>query len=286
MYKIIGADGQPYGPVTAEQLRQWIAEGRVNAQTQAQAEGSTEWKPLSAFPEFAGNLAGVPPRLASTPAQPAKTSGMAIWSLVLGILGLFSCGLSAIPGLILGIVGLTKINRSGGRLGGNGLAIAGICVSGVMLLMMPIYAGMLLPALNSAREKARRVQCQSNLKQLGLAMAIYANENGDHLPNAARWSDAARKFIASETVFYCPSDRTKTPAYAFNVHMSKGVFQGDPDVVLLFESEGGWNATGDSSTIFARHKQGCNVLFNDGHVEFIRKENFDKLRWEPRPAEN
>jgi hypothetical protein len=46
MYKIIGADGREYGPVTADQLRNWIAEGRATAQTRAQAEGSAQWKPL------------------------------------------------------------------------------------------------------------------------------------------------------------------------------------------------------------------------------------------------
>jgi uncharacterized membrane protein len=52
MYKIIGADQQEYGPVSAAQLRQWVAEGRVNGQTSVQADGTTEWKPLAAFPEF------------------------------------------------------------------------------------------------------------------------------------------------------------------------------------------------------------------------------------------
>ena len=74
MFNIIGADGQKYGPVSAEQLRQWIAEGRVNAQTRAQAEGSAEWKPLGQFPELASlfGAAGVP--AAPTPAtQPKPT---------------------------------------------------------------------------------------------------------------------------------------------------------------------------------------------------------------------
>ena len=53
MYKIIGADGQEYGPVSVDQLRQWIAEGRINLQTRAQAAGSTDWKALGQFPEFA-----------------------------------------------------------------------------------------------------------------------------------------------------------------------------------------------------------------------------------------
>ena len=49
MYKIIGADGQAYGPVNAEQIKQWIVEGRARSETLVQAEGATEWKPLTAF---------------------------------------------------------------------------------------------------------------------------------------------------------------------------------------------------------------------------------------------
>ncbi len=60
MYKIIGADQKEYGPVTTEQLRQWMAEGRVNGQTSVKAEGTTEWKPLAAFPEFADLLGATP----------------------------------------------------------------------------------------------------------------------------------------------------------------------------------------------------------------------------------
>jgi hypothetical protein len=56
MYKIIGGDQKEYGPVTAEELRRWIAEGRLNGQSQVQAEGSIEWRPLSAFYEFADAL--------------------------------------------------------------------------------------------------------------------------------------------------------------------------------------------------------------------------------------
>lgn len=56
MYKIIGADQKEYGPVSAEQLRQWLAEGRANAQTPVQAAGTAGWKPLAAYPEFAALL--------------------------------------------------------------------------------------------------------------------------------------------------------------------------------------------------------------------------------------
>jgi len=56
MYKLIGGDQKEYGPVTADQVRQWILEGRANGQSLVQVEGASEWKPLAALPEFAGLL--------------------------------------------------------------------------------------------------------------------------------------------------------------------------------------------------------------------------------------
>jgi len=70
MYKIIGVDGKEYGPVHSEQLRQWIAEGRADAQTQAQPVGAADWKPLAAFPEFAGLFAAPPPPPPPAPSAP------------------------------------------------------------------------------------------------------------------------------------------------------------------------------------------------------------------------
>lgn len=57
-YRMIGADGREYGPVSAEQLRQWVAERRANAQTRVRAEDGTEWKALGEVPEFATLFAG------------------------------------------------------------------------------------------------------------------------------------------------------------------------------------------------------------------------------------
>ncbi len=61
MYKIIGADKKEYGPVSAEQLCEWIQQGRVSAQTLVQAEDQTDWRPVIAFPEFAEALAAKSP---------------------------------------------------------------------------------------------------------------------------------------------------------------------------------------------------------------------------------
>jgi hypothetical protein len=60
MYKIIGGDQQEYGPSSAEEIRQWIADGRADGRTLVQVEGTREWKPLASFPEF-GSLTGPKP---------------------------------------------------------------------------------------------------------------------------------------------------------------------------------------------------------------------------------
>ncbi len=65
MYRIIGKDGQQYGPVSAEQVRAWVAENRVNAQTLVRIEGTQDWKPLGSLPEFAADLK--PPPASATP---------------------------------------------------------------------------------------------------------------------------------------------------------------------------------------------------------------------------
>lgn len=61
MYTIIGGDGREYGPVSAEQIRAWLAAGRADLETKAKAEGTLEWKPLGDFPEFSGGEAEPPP---------------------------------------------------------------------------------------------------------------------------------------------------------------------------------------------------------------------------------
>jgi len=76
MYRIVGADQKEYGPVTAEQIHDWITQGRANAQTVAKFEEGA-WKPLATFPEFAGLFpttsnvpSGAPPPIAQSYSTP------------------------------------------------------------------------------------------------------------------------------------------------------------------------------------------------------------------------
>ena len=132
-----------------------------------------ELPPLPANPYASPAAAGVP----------TKTSGLAVASLVLGILSCPLSVLTGIPGLVCGIMGLNRIARSertpgGPRLTGQGLAIAGIILSSLTTLVLPVMVGLMLPAVQAAREAARRSVCSNNLRSAAFGMLLHESERG------------------------------------------------------------------------------------------------------------
>jgi hypothetical protein len=139
MFKILGSDQQVYGPVTAAQLRQWMAEGRVHPASLIQLEGIADWKPLSSFPEFA-----VPPAMHMPPPVREKSNDMALWALICGILANLCCCLSTlfgVLGLILSIIVLTRREDYPGE-NHRQLALIGLVLSIIGLLwhcLLPFF---------------------------------------------------------------------------------------------------------------------------------------------------
>ena len=129
-----------------------------------------------------------------------KTSGMAIAAFVLGIMSIFTCALTAIPAIILGIVSLVRIEKSGGSLTGRGFAIAGIVVPAVSLPLIALFMGILMPALARTRQIAFRMVCGTNLSGIGKAMLIYAGDYDEELPRSggldSTWSNIIPNYMA------------------------------------------------------------------------------------------
>lgn len=162
------------------------------------------------------NPQGVPPRvpgeLGYQPWGPVRTSGLAIASLVCGIVGLLGLcfapiGIVGLVGLGLGIGALVTINGQPQRLGGKGLAIAGISTGAVSMLGMCAGAALLLPALASARQSARQVVGASNLRQIGMGLSMYAQANGDWMPETAQGWEARLMgaYVADSKAFDSPA---------------------------------------------------------------------------------
>jgi hypothetical protein len=136
MYKIIGADGRQYGPISAEQIREWIAEGRVESRTPVFINGAKDWTFLGLLPEFANAFPPHPPVIA-TPMRARKTNAFALAGLICGILSwVCCCGFPMnVLGLIFSLVALSQINRHPEINEGRGVAIAGLALSLVNLLL-------------------------------------------------------------------------------------------------------------------------------------------------------
>jgi len=287
VYKIIGSDGKEYGPTTADEINNWIRQGRLSAQSKIKPEGSAEWKVLAELPEFREALA-VPPAGAAAPSLPMsrKTSGLAVASLVLGVLGLFSLGVTAIVGLVLGIIALVKINQSKGQLGGLGVAIAGVVVSGMMFMMIPIMAAMMLPALARAKSRAQTVQCMSHVKQLNLALLMYATDHNDTFPPAESWCDLIKPYGGGLTVmFECPSQPQGQCAFAYNAALANkktSEIRNPAQTVLVFSSAEGWNrAGGRDKAVPHKHnnRNGLTLGFADGHTETVSGARAASITW-------
>lgn len=114
----------------------------------------------------------------------------------------------------------------------------------VVIAIIAILASLLLPALNAARDTAKKINCLSNLRQINIAQGSYASESGGRFPfkiqeatssNYDNWAiilkggyyQPQEKLIASKNVFCCPS--SKVPAYA-NQWQVYGMYQYSNDV--------------------------------------------------------
>lgn len=120
--------------------------------------------------------AGGPP----VPAQPAKTSGKAIASLILGLL--FFVPFAFIAAIVFGHIALSEIKKSAGRLTGEGMAIAGLVLGYMGVVFIPvilIIAAIAIPNLLRARIAANESSAIGSIRTLHTAEASYSAAHAD-----------------------------------------------------------------------------------------------------------
>jgi hypothetical protein len=261
--------GQSYS-MTPEQERQYVGQTiqctNCKQMFTVGAEGATTPAGAPPLPPPPFGAVGY-----ATPIAPAKTSGLAVAALVIGCVGLF-VPLVGLIAIVLGIIALSKTRDP--AVGGKGLAIAGISVGGAGLLVSACMLSILLPSLNRARETANRVKCASNMRQIGQALLLYANDNRGAYPPRPDLLLLTQDITPE--VFVCPnSNDTPVPSGAVQAALNA------PNTVLLKQGSnsyvycGAGQTTSSSAEAILLYEplsdhgnDGCNFLYGDGRVLF------------------
>jgi prepilin-type N-terminal cleavage/methylation domain-containing protein/prepilin-type processing-associated H-X9-DG protein len=171
----------------------------------------------------------------------------------------------------------------------------------IVIFIIIILAGILLPVLSRARESARRTQCASNLRQIGLGLIMYSDENNGTYPinGATAMSDLNKlypDYVSERKAFKCPSDNLVTVAENANITAgdafekdecsygydnkhtpadAAGVtLAGDRPTNSVFNKPADANSPNHGGTVNAAGTPdvagvGQNIVYIDGHVEWV-----------------
>ena len=211
------------------------------------------------------------PPISGYPPQP-RTSGLAIWSLVLGILGIICCSiLCAIPGVICGHKALSKIKHSGGALTGEGLAIAGLVTGYIGILLVVILFPIvgipkLVKAFDRAHDKAMRIECINNLREIEAAKNRWASEKGKKIGDVPTAQDL-KPYFKSGVFPTCPAAGTYTigavgnaPTCSIPSH-SQGNDPASPYVkMILYKPKGACALIGNKTVMAGDNVQGFTIV--------------------------
>ena len=171
----------------------------------------------------------------------------------------------------------------------------------VVIAIIAILAAILFPVFARARENARRSSCQSNLKQVALGFKQYIQDYDEKYPlanagstNATGWAIQIQPYLKSSQIFQCPSEPTApfntdpTNAnygnsgysdYYYNYNLRNGPNEASLDFISNTILNGDGPSTDAASTrsadplntvSTARHLEGNNYSYTDGHVKWLR----------------
>jgi len=171
----------------------------------------------------------------------------------------------------------------------------------VVIAIIAILAAILFPVFARAREKARQTACLSNLKQIGLAILMYADDYDEALPGyqqpwGVEWKDLLEPYMRNKQITVCPSKTEWNESHAthkvgyglnedvFPPSSSGYVCLGQIDypsetIGAADKDQGNVRCIGNSFSgsvawpynVDTRHNDGANFLFMDGHCKWMGK---------------
>ncbi|MDI1314525.1 DUF4190 domain-containing protein [Prosthecobacter sp.] len=262
----VAKNGEKSGPFEKEEVYRRLVAGELSGSDLGWHEGMAEWEPLSkllpppqAQPVFAPS--GVfATNAASLAPPPQGTSGLAIASLVCGILVFLTVGLAGLPAVITGHLALSGIRKSGGALGGRGMAIAGLILGylGFGLTLIAVLASLAVPAFTMVKTQGDQMKVVSNAKQLVIAMKQYsADHDGKYPPSIETLYD--EQIIADRKLLEFPGV-TDVPGQGWDYRGAELTDSSEGNAVVLVTKK-------------ADRSKRKIVAHNDGSVKVVKERD-------------
>jgi len=188
----------------------------------------------------------------------------------------------------------------------------------VVIAIIAILMAILLPALQSARERGRTAKCLSNIKQMGIALKMYTNQYDDYYPDydlpgapdKTGWFRHLDKYHDNRKFFECPSAKIQEftkygLAYGYNypglgdwyanppIKIREGMIKDPSNTIAVADSDEDqiWDSVikarewppYDMYHISKRHMKGSNILFADGNGRLHEHDFIMNMPWNNPP---
>jgi prepilin-type N-terminal cleavage/methylation domain-containing protein len=187
----------------------------------------------------------------------------------------------------------------------------------VVIAIIAILAALLLPALQSAKEKGRQAYCLNNIRQIGAALRMYVDNNNEFYPNYGLWDGTSwyrrlEKFHDDKKIFECPSAKLQEYtdvglAYGYNYPglgdwfaappiIIREVTIGNPSYTIAVADSnedqiwdfvikpGNWPGDYSGYPVGIRHAMGANILFADDSARHYQQDFIMTMVWNAPPT--
>lgn len=181
----------------------------------------------------------------------------------------------AIACISYSLIAIIRIKRSNGTLCDNGFIKPAILLPIIIIIAIACF----LPAINMGFQMYMGSTLGTPILYLGEAVLEYTQDHNGNLPNLNKWCDEIKNNQYAVDAFPEFDPESQKCCFAINMHLPANTQDIPLDMVLLYQSQNGWNQAGGLELLPGEEYRSVAILFVDGHEEIFGYNDVKHLKW-------